>query len=85
MKITTKEARALVNKRLERINEHIANTQAEPDYFPGDENAWYFMAEGVRGIVGDLGILTQADKDALATKISEARKLHSKIKLIGQR
>lgn len=85
MKITTKEARALVNKRLERINEHIANTQAEPDYFPGDENTWYFMAEGVRGIVGDLGILTQADKDALAKKINEARRLHSKIKLIGQR
>lgn len=85
MKITTKEARALVNKRLERINEHIANTQAEPDYFPGDENTWYFMAEGVRGIVGDLGILTQADKDALAKKIDEARRLHSKIKLIGQR
>lgn len=85
MKITTKEARALVNKRLERINEHIANTQAEPDYFPGDENTWYFMAEGVCGIVGDLGILTQADKDALAKKINEARRLHSKIKLIGQR
>jgi len=85
MKITTKEARAFVNKRLERINEHIANTQAEPDYFPGDENTWYFMADGVYGIVGDLGILTQADKDALSKKISEARKLHSKIKLIGQR
>lgn len=85
MKITTKEARAFVNKRLERINEHIANTQAEPDYFPGDENTWYFMAEGVYGIVGDLGILTQADKDALAKKIDEARRLHSKIKLIGQR
>ena len=74
-----------MNKRLEHINELIAHTQAEPDYFPGDENTWYFMAEGVYGIVGDLGILTQADKDALSKKISEARKLHSKIKLIGQR
>lgn len=85
MKITTKEARALVNKRIEYINEYISSTQAEPDYFPGDENAWYFMADGVYGIVGDLGILTQADKTALSKKISEARKLHSKIKLIGQR
>lgn len=85
MKITTKEARALVNKRIERINEHIASTQAEPDYFPGDEGTWYFMADGVYEIVGDLGVLTQSDKVALWKKIQEARKHHGRIKLIGQR
>lgn len=84
-KITTTEARKIVNSRLEILNEHICSTKAEPDYSYGDERYWYTMACGIYEIVKDLGVLTSADELALWKKIWAARENCTEIKLLGQR
>ncbi len=84
-KITKKEARNLTNRAIEKINNLIKDEQAEPDYYPGSENSYYFMADGFRMAVEDFDLLTNADKDALRKKIQTAYMSHSEIKLLGQK
>lgn len=84
-KIATKEARSLVNKELEKINERIREDKADPEYYPGYESSNYYTAEGICKVVEDFDLLTNADKDALRKKIHTAHLSHSEIKLLGQK
>jgi hypothetical protein len=85
MKITANEARDKVNKRIESINGLIADKQESPEYRPGNEVVYYYMADGMRDILDDLGVLTDEDIVSLGRNIWDAQNLRGKIKLIGQR
>lgn len=85
MKISANEARDKVNKRIESINGLIADKQEAPEYRPGNEVVYYYMADGMRDILDDLGVLTDEDIVSLGRNIWDAQNLRGKIKLIGQR
>lgn len=84
MKISANEARDKVNKRIESINGLIADKQEAPEYRPGTEVVYYYMADGMRDILDDLGVLTDEDITSLGRNIWDAQNVHGKIKLIGE-
>ena len=49
------------DKRIESINGLIADKQEAPEYRPGTEVVYYYMADGMRDILDDLGVLTDED------------------------
>ena len=83
MKISANEARDKVNKRIESINGLIADKQEAPEYRPGTEVVYYYMADGMRDILDDLGVLTDEDITSLGN-IWGAQNVRGKIKLIGE-
>lgn len=78
------ETRDKVNKRIESINGLIADKQEAPDYSPGVEAVYYYMADGMRDILDDLGVLTNEDITSLGRNIWDAQNVRGKIKLIGE-